>query len=290
VHVIAVCQPSVPVLAAAALMAEAKDPRQPRSLTLMGGPIDTRQSPTVPNDLAMRNSMMWFRQNVRHLSTVPASIRRDAAGYPGFLHDSTALHQHEPRPDIINAPHAASSSILSKVTTSDIADRPSLPSTTEYPRVRIMDLRRFYPETIEVVSEALLPTWRVDQIGRTRSIPSSSGTGQWTVEGQARRHLRVGHRPGKAALTPQHPARRRLLGSSRASASHPASSTAQVLEQIMPPQAGDCGSATTSHPLRPARADRARFAGRRSGVDAPPSRVSPRNGCSSADRPRAEHR
>src|SRR5262249_16251116 len=44
-HVVAVCQPSVPVLAAAALMAEAGDPRQPRSLTLMGGPIDTRISP-----------------------------------------------------------------------------------------------------------------------------------------------------------------------------------------------------------------------------------------------------
>src|SRR6516164_11229031 len=52
VHVIAVCQPSVPVLAAASLMAQAGDPRQPRSLTLMGGPIDTRESPTTPNDLA----------------------------------------------------------------------------------------------------------------------------------------------------------------------------------------------------------------------------------------------
>jgi poly(3-hydroxybutyrate) depolymerase len=62
----------------------AKDPRQPRSLTLMGGPIDTRISPTVPNDLAMRNSMMWFRQNV--ISTVPfnlsGALRRV---YPGFL-------------------------------------------------------------------------------------------------------------------------------------------------------------------------------------------------------------
>ena len=50
----------------------------------MGGPIDTRQSPTVPNDLAMRNSMMWFRQNV--ISTVPfnhpGAMRRV---YPGFL-------------------------------------------------------------------------------------------------------------------------------------------------------------------------------------------------------------
>ncbi len=63
-HVIAVCQPSVPVMGAASLMALDKDPRQPKSITLMGGPIDTRESPTTPNDLAMRNSMMWFRQNV----------------------------------------------------------------------------------------------------------------------------------------------------------------------------------------------------------------------------------
>src|SRR5436190_21584803 len=84
VHVIALCQPSVPTLTAAALMAQAKDPRQPRSLTLMGGPIDSRVSPTTPNDLAMRNSMMWFRQNV--ISTVPFSYRGALRRvYPGFL-------------------------------------------------------------------------------------------------------------------------------------------------------------------------------------------------------------
>ena len=96
VHVIAVCQPSVPVMAAASLMAESKDPRQPKSLTLMGGPIDTRISPTVPDDLAMRNSMMWFRQNV--ISTVPfnhpGAMRRV---YPGFL-QLTSFISMKPRP------------------------------------------------------------------------------------------------------------------------------------------------------------------------------------------------
>ena len=75
-HVMAVCQPSVPVMGAASLMAAADDPMQPRSVTLMGGPIDTRISPTVPNDLAMRNSMMWFRQSM--VTSVPW-------GFPGFL-------------------------------------------------------------------------------------------------------------------------------------------------------------------------------------------------------------
>jgi poly(3-hydroxybutyrate) depolymerase len=75
-HVMAVCQPSVPVMGAASLMAATGDPLQPRSITLMGGPIDTRISPTVPNDLAMRNSMMWFRQSM--VTSVPW-------GFPGFL-------------------------------------------------------------------------------------------------------------------------------------------------------------------------------------------------------------
>ncbi len=99
VHVIAVCQPSVPVMAAAALMAEAKDPRQPKSITLMGGPIDTRLSPTTPNDLAMRNSMMWFRQNV--ISTVPINYRGALRRvYPGFLQLTSFISMNLDRPSI----------------------------------------------------------------------------------------------------------------------------------------------------------------------------------------------
>ena len=75
-HVMAVCQPSVPVLAAAALMAGADDPAQPRSMTLMGGPIDTRRAPTKVNQLAMARSLAWFEQTV--VDTVPAT-------YPGFM-------------------------------------------------------------------------------------------------------------------------------------------------------------------------------------------------------------
>ena len=77
VHVIAVCQPSVPVMAAASLMAEAKDPRQPRSITLMGGPIDTRISPTVPR----RSGDAQFDDVVspeRDLDGAVQSSRRDA--------------------------------------------------------------------------------------------------------------------------------------------------------------------------------------------------------------------
>jgi poly(3-hydroxybutyrate) depolymerase len=84
VHVVAVCQPSVPVLAAAAVMEADDDPYAPSSMILMGGPIDTRVNPTVVNTLAERRGINWFRSNV--ITKVPfpnAGFMRDV--YPGFL-------------------------------------------------------------------------------------------------------------------------------------------------------------------------------------------------------------
>ena len=84
VHVLAVCQPTVPVLAAVSIMSSLKDPKVPRSMTLMGGPIDPRKSPTEVNNLATTRPLSWFEQNVIH--TVPAI--HPGAGrkvYPGFL-------------------------------------------------------------------------------------------------------------------------------------------------------------------------------------------------------------
>ncbi len=69
VHVLAVCQPSVPVVAAIARLEAEEDPHGPRSMILMGGPIDTRQSPTEVNKLAQRRGMQWFRDNC--ISRVP---------------------------------------------------------------------------------------------------------------------------------------------------------------------------------------------------------------------------
>ncbi|HLU91443.1 MAG TPA: polyhydroxyalkanoate depolymerase [Pedomonas sp.] len=83
-HVIAVCQPSVPAMAAVSLMAQTGHPATPRSLTLMGGPIDTRRNPTAVNELAQNRPLSWFEQNV--IATVPAA--HPGAGrrvYPGFL-------------------------------------------------------------------------------------------------------------------------------------------------------------------------------------------------------------
>lgn len=83
-HLMAVCQPSVPVMAAIARMEEEGDPGRPRSMTLMGGPIDTRIAPTAVNELAESKGTDWFRNNV--VMTVPfphAGFMRQV--YPGFL-------------------------------------------------------------------------------------------------------------------------------------------------------------------------------------------------------------
>lgn len=83
-HVISVCQPTVPVLAAISLMATNGDPCLPRSMTMMGGPIDTRRSPTQVNRLATTKPYAWFEDNL--IERVPT--RYPGAGrqvYPGFL-------------------------------------------------------------------------------------------------------------------------------------------------------------------------------------------------------------
>jgi poly(3-hydroxybutyrate) depolymerase len=83
VHVMSVCQPTVPVLAAVSLMASAGEPT-PRTMTMMGGPIDARRSPTAVNNLAMNKSYSWFENNViyRVPPNYPGAGR---AVYPGFL-------------------------------------------------------------------------------------------------------------------------------------------------------------------------------------------------------------
>ena len=83
-HVLAVCQPSVPALAATAVMNAANHRAAPATLTMMGGPVDTRQSPTTVNDLAMERPIAWFRQNV--IATVPLQYPGEGRRvYPGFL-------------------------------------------------------------------------------------------------------------------------------------------------------------------------------------------------------------
>ena len=202
-HVIAVCQPSVPVMAAAALMAQAQDPRQPKSLTLMGGPIDTRVNPTVPNDLAMRNSMMWFRQNV--ISTVPVNypgaLRRV---YPGFMQLTSFISMNLDRH--MNA-HVRQFEHLVKGD-DDSADSHRA-FYDEY--LAVMDLTaEYYLQTIEVVfKEHLLP--RGLWVSRGRKIePAAIETALLTVEGELDDISGLGQTKAAHALTPNIPGARRV--------------------------------------------------------------------------------
>ena len=203
-HAIAVCQPSVPVMGAASLMAAADDPMQPRSVTLMGGPIDTRISPTVPNDLAVRNSMMWFRQSV--ISSVPwgfpGFMRRV---YPGFLQLTSFITMNLDRH--INA-HMRQFEHLVR------GDGDSAESHREFydEYLAVMDLTaEFYLQTIQVVfKEHQLP--RGVWVSRERKIDPAaiSKTGLMTVEGELDDISGLGQTKAAHGLTPNIPADRHV--------------------------------------------------------------------------------
>ena len=89
-HVVAVCQPCVAALAATALLAEDGDPAQPRSLTLMAGPVDCRVNPTAVNELATSKPIEWFEKNlISHVPLPHAGYMRRV--YPGFVQLSAFL-------------------------------------------------------------------------------------------------------------------------------------------------------------------------------------------------------
>jgi len=92
-HVAAVCQPGPPVLAAISMMAEDDDPNLPISMTFMGSPIDARESPTVPNQLAEERSFGWFEENMIFTVPVPwpGAMRRV---YPGFVQLSSFMNMN----------------------------------------------------------------------------------------------------------------------------------------------------------------------------------------------------
>ena len=95
-HVVAVCQPAVQALAATALLAAAGDPCEPRSLTLMAGPIDGRINPTVVTELAERHPLDWFARNL--IASVPARYAgRGRRVYPGFVQLSAFMSMNAER-------------------------------------------------------------------------------------------------------------------------------------------------------------------------------------------------
>lgn len=174
VHVVAICQPTVPVLGAVSLMASAGE-ALPRSMILMGGPIDCRLSPTKVNTLATEKGYEWFENNV--IYTVPDNY--PGAGrkvYPGFLQYAgfVAMHPDKHQQSYVDffKDRAAGRSVAAHLKFYD-----------EYNAVLDM-AAEFYLETIKVVFQDFdLPrgTWNVDgALVRPQDITS---TALFTIEG-----------------------------------------------------------------------------------------------------------
>ena len=176
-NVVSVCQPTVPVLAAVSLMASSGE-KTPRTLTMMGGPIDARCSPTAVNNLATQNPLSWFENNVIH--TVPPGY--PGAGrrvYPGFLQHAGFLSMNPSR-------HFSSHwDFYADLVKGDMEDADAHRRFyDEYNAVLDMPAR-YYLDTIRVVfQEFLLPRceWYVQ--GELVDPGAITGTALLSIEGE----------------------------------------------------------------------------------------------------------
>jgi poly(3-hydroxybutyrate) depolymerase len=177
VHVISVCQPTVPVLAAVSLLASAGKPT-PLSLTMMGGPIDARNSPTAVNNLTMNRSYEWFENNVIHRvpQNYPGATRKV---YPGFLQHTGFVAMNPDR-------HATAhyDFFLDLVRGDDESTEAHRQFYDEYNAV--LDLpAEYYLDTIKTVFQdfsLVKGTWEVDgHLVRPQDI---TGSALLTIEGE----------------------------------------------------------------------------------------------------------
>lgn len=178
VHVIAVCQPGPAVVAATALMSETDDPCTPTSVTLMGSPIDTRMSPTKPNELASSKPLEWFERNVIMQVPFPNKgfLRRV---YPGFLQLTGFMTMNLDRH--LNAHHKLYSDLV--IGDGDSADQHRR-FYDEY--LAVMDLTaEYYLQTIDVVFQRhALPERRMLHRGHRVDTDAIRSTALMTVEGE----------------------------------------------------------------------------------------------------------
>jgi len=177
-HVVAVCQPCVPALAAAALMAEDGDEALPHSLTLMAGPIDARVNPTIVNDLAAGRSLEWFERNV--IGIVPR--RFAGAGrrvYPGFVQVAAFMRMNPER-------HRAAFRRLYDDIVAGNEERAVATKAFYDEYFAVLDLTaEFYLETITAIfQDHLLARGELTWRGRPVDPAAITRTALLTVEGE----------------------------------------------------------------------------------------------------------
>jgi poly(3-hydroxybutyrate) depolymerase len=177
-HVIAVCQPGPPVLAAASLMAEANDPSRPRTMTFMGSPIDARYSPTVTNKLAEERPFTWFESNMIYTvpPPYPGMLRRV---YPGFVQLASFMSMNMERHQ--NAHQQYFQHLIAG--DGDSADKHRA-FYDEY--LSVMDLtEEFYLQTIDLVFQSYaLPKGELTHRGQLVKPAAITDIGLMTVEGE----------------------------------------------------------------------------------------------------------
>lgn len=176
-HVISVCQPTVPVLAAISLMAADGEPT-PRTMTMMGGPIDTRKSPTAVNHFAMANPLSWFENRIicRVPAQYPGRMRRVCPGFvllAGFIYMNAQRHfdSHKNYFYHLVAGDGESADVHRKF-------------YDEYNAV--MDLpAEYYLDTVEMVfQEHLLPRGKMVVSGKPVTPSAITGSALFTIEGE----------------------------------------------------------------------------------------------------------
>jgi poly(3-hydroxybutyrate) depolymerase len=177
-HVVAVCQPGPPVLAAAALMAEDGEESRPASMTFMGSPIDARLAPTAANRLAQERPFTWFESNMIH--TVPPPYPgMGRRVYPGFVQLYSFLSMNAERHQ---QAHWNYFEDLLKGADEEAAKH--LEFYDEY--LSVLDMtEEFYLQTIEIVfQKCLLPKGLLEHRGRKVRPELITDIGLLTVEGE----------------------------------------------------------------------------------------------------------
>jgi len=177
-HVVAVCQPCVAALAAAAIMAEDDDPAQPRSLTLMAGPVDCRVNPTEVNKLAVSKPIAWFEKNlISHVPLPHKGYMRRV--YPGFVQVSAFLSMNLDR-------HKQSFRDMYQHLANGEVDKANVIRLFYDEYLAVNDLpAEFYLETVEKVFQTYdLPLGKLQYRGRTVNPGAIRRTALMTVEGE----------------------------------------------------------------------------------------------------------
>ncbi|BCW86896.1 hypothetical protein sos41_00180 [Alphaproteobacteria bacterium SO-S41] len=177
-HVVAVCQPGPACLAAASLLHEDKDKAAPRSLTIMGSPIDARRSPTAPNKLSEERPYKWFVDNMIHCVPLPyAGVGRKV--YPGFLQLTAFINMNRER-------HTNAQYDYFKNLVKGDGDSVQKHRTFYDEYLAVLDLSAdFYLETIDrVFQRHELPKGEFKVHGRLVKPKAIKDMGLMTVEGE----------------------------------------------------------------------------------------------------------